>query len=233
MNTRTLHSLSYVVFFLGVVIGFAFAVVTLWNKLEAISYYFTGAKYDPFPGLRCPVMIAPTEEARVTAAFRNPTDQEDTFFYRAEISGPVSMRQVEGQIAVPPHQTKKLQITVDANDIDLEFFIFVKMNLLPHAGDPFREAVCGMLVVNLLGLTGTQIVVAALSLSLLGMILGFVLWQKTSTGANETMQRMMPVLGLLVLLAMFTGLMGWWLPGVALAAITILLAIIIVRFAIA
>jgi hypothetical protein len=233
MNTKSLHTLSYVVFFLGVLLGFAVALVTIWNRLEAISYFFTGARYDPFDGLRCPVMIAPTEEGVVTAAFRNPTDREDTFFYRAEISGPVSMRRLEGQTAVPPHQTEKLEFAVDARDVDLKFFIFVKLNLLPHAGNPFREAVCGIMVVNFLGLAGTQILATALSLSLLGMILGFFLWQKTSTRADETMPRIMLALGLLVLLAMFAGFMGWWLPGMALAAITILMMIVLVRFAIA
>jgi hypothetical protein len=232
MNTRTLHTLSYVVFFLGVLVGFAVAVIMIWNRLEAISYFFTGARYDPFEGLRCPVMIAPTEEGRVTAAFRNPSDREDTFFYRAEISGLPSTRRLEGQITVPPRQTKRLEFTVDAEDVDLKFFIFVKLNLLPHAGNPFREAVCGMMVIHLLGLSGTQIVAAALSLSILGMILGFALWQKTKTRADESMPRIMAALSLLVLLALFAGFMGWWLPGMALAAITILMAIVLVRFAI-
>ena len=233
MNTRSLHTLSYVVFFLGVLLGFAIAVVTIWNRLEAISYFFTGAKYDPFDGLRCPVMIAPTEQGTVTADFHNATDREDTFFYRAEISGLPSTRRVEGQITVPPGQTEKLKLTVDADDVDLKFFIFVRLNLLPHSGNPFRDAVCGIMVVDLLGLTGMQIFVAALSLSILGLVVGFVLWQKTRTRDDENLPRIMLALGLLVLLAMFTGFMGWWLPGMALAAITILLVLVLARVAIA
>jgi hypothetical protein len=89
------------------------------------------------------------------------------------------------------------------------------------------------MVVNILGLTGTHIFIAALSFSLLGILIGFGIWQKTSTHADQNMQRIMQALGLLVLLTMFAGLMGWWLPGMALAVIAMLIMIIFVGHAIA
>lgn len=234
MNTRPLRTLSYVVFFLGVVIGLALSVITIWNRLEATNYYFRGAKHDPFNGLRCPVMVAPTEKGIVTVVFNNPTNEEDNFFYRAEISGKAfSTRQVEDKIALPPHQSKSIRLTVDANDIDLLFFILVKITILPNSVHSAQEAVCGIMVVNILGLTGTPIFIAALSLSLLGIVIGFGIWQKTSTHADQNMQRIMQALGLLVLLTMFAGLMGWWLPGMALAVIAMLIMIIFVGLAIA
>jgi hypothetical protein len=42
----------------------------------------------------------------------------------------------------------------------------------------------------------------------------------------------MQALGFVVLLAMFAGAMGWWMVGLALAVITILLLVISLRFAI-
>src|SRR5688572_29086256 len=143
MNTKRLRILSGTVFFLGVIIGFALAVITIWNRLEAVRYFFTGATHERFNGLRCPVMIATNEKGIVTAVFNNAKDQEDNFFYRAEISGDISTRQVEGQTAVPPHQRKSIQLTVDANDVDLLYFIFVKMTILPNALHRSQEAVCG------------------------------------------------------------------------------------------
>src|SRR6185295_13678294 len=137
MNKRPLRFWSRTVFFLGVSIGFALSGIAVWNHLEATSYFFTGVKYAPFNGLRCPVMIAPTEKSMVTAVFNNPTNEEDNFFYRAEISGRAfSRRRVEDQIAVAPHQTKTIQLAVDANDVDLMFFIFVKISILPNSVHP-------------------------------------------------------------------------------------------------
>ena len=233
MKTRLLLILSSAIFFLGVIIGLALAVITIWTRIEATRYYFTGAKYDPFTGLRCPVMIAPTEKGIVTAVFNNPTNEEDNFFYRAQISGKAfSTRQVEDQIAVPPHQTKTIRLAVDANDVDLMFFIFVKMSILPNALHRSQEAVCGMMVVNILGLTGAQIATAALALGFLGMAIGLGVWQQTNTDANRNILRVMQALGFVVLLTMFAASMGWWIAGMALSAITILLLVISLRYAI-
>lgn len=234
MNTRTLRILGRAAFFLGVIIGFVLSIIAIWNNLESTSYYFRGVKFLPFPGLRCPIMIAPTEKGIVTAVFNNPADREDNFFYRAEISGKgSSTRQVEGQIAVPPGETKSIQLTVDVNDVDLMFFILVKMSILPNAIHKSQEAVCGIMLLNILGLTGVQISTIALFLSFSGMALGLGLWQQTNTKSDPDVPRVVQVLGFVVILVMFAASMGWWTPAIVLSVLTILLMVISLRFAIA
>jgi hypothetical protein len=233
MNKRRLSLLRRAFFFLGVISGFALAIITIWNRLEAMNYYFTGVKYAPFPGLRCPILIAPTETGIVTAVFNNPTDREDNFFYKVEVSGKPFTRQVKNQIAMPPHQTKSIQLTVDANDVDLLFFILVKMNILPNAFHPSQEAVCGMMVVNVLGLTGAQISTFALSLSFLGIAVGLGVWQPTNSNLDRSAKRAMQTLGFVVLFEVVAGVLGWWVISVVLAVTTILLLVISLRFAFA
>jgi hypothetical protein len=233
MKTRGLDILRRAFFFLGVIIGFALTIITIWNRLEAMNYYFTGVKYTPFHGLKCPVIIAPTEKGVVAAVFNNPTDREDNFFYRVEISGRPFTRQVENQIAVPPHQTKSIQLTVDADDVDLLFFVLVKMTILPNAFHPAQEAVCGMMVANVMGLTGAQISTLALSLSFFGIAVGLGVWQPTTTRPDRNAKRAMQTLGFVVLLAVIAGVMGWWVLAIALSVTTILLVVISLRFAIA
>src|SRR5690349_8750927 len=116
MNRPIPRNLSRAIFFLGVILGFALAVILLWSRMEATHYFFSGAQYDPFDGLHCPLMMAPTEKGVVTATFDNTSDREVNFRYRAEISGAVSTRHLEGQTAVPPHQTKRVELPIDAND---------------------------------------------------------------------------------------------------------------------
>lgn len=231
MNTTAVRILSIVVFFLGASLGFVLAVVLIWSRLEAVNYFFSGIKYEPFRGLYCPILIASAEKGIVTAVFDNPTDREDIFFYRAEISGDVFSRQVEDQIAVPPQQTRSIHLNVDRNDVDLRFFIFVKINTLASATRPSREAVCGMIVANILGLTGKQASIIALFLSFLSMAIGLGIWKRISTSADQNMNRVMQILGLLVLLTMLAGSMGWWLIGSVMAVITVLLMVIFLRFA--
>ena len=233
MNTKSLRFLSRAIFFLGVVIGLTLSGIAIWNNLESTSYFFTGGKYAPFNGLRCPVMIAPNEKGIITAVFNNPTNEEDNFFYRAEISGKAfSRRQLEDQVAVSPHQTKTIRVAVDANDVDLMLFIFVKISILPNSVHPSQEAVCGVMIVNLLGLTGAQISTAALFLSFLGIAIGLGLWQQTSTKEDRDIRRVVQTLGFVVLLTMFAASMGWWLAAIVLLVVTILLMVIFLRFAI-
>jgi hypothetical protein len=234
MKTNSLRILSRVLFFLGVAMGLALAVVAIWNNLESTHYYFRGVKHAPFPGLQCPLMIAPTEKGRVTAVFHNPNAEEDNFLYRAEISGKSSMtRQVEGEIAVPPHGSKSIRLTVDANDVDLLFFILVKLTILPNAIHPSQEAICGMLVIDVLGLTGTQITIIALLLSLFGIAIGWGLWQRTGGKARRDMPRVVQALGIVVISTMSTAYMGWWVLAIALSVIAFLLILISLRFAVA
>ena len=234
MNTRALRILSSSIFFLGVVAGIALSGIAIWNNLESTSYFFAGVKHAPFNSLQCPLMIAPTEKGIITAVFSNPTNEEDNFYYRAEISGKgFSRRPVEDQIAVSPHQTRTIQLAVDANDVDLMFFIFVKITILPNSVHPSQEAVCGIMVVNLLGLTGAQISTAAVFLSFLGIAIGLGLWQQTSTKADRDIRRIVQTLGFVVLLTMVAAAMSWWIAAIALLVVTILLMVISLRLAIA
>jgi hypothetical protein len=137
---------------------------------------------------------------------------------------------MEDQITIPAHQTKSIQLSVDQHDVDLLFFIFVKMDILPNAVRSSQEAVCGILSVNILGIPGVPLATIAISLSFLGTAIGWALWQKTSTKLDGKAQRVLQTLGLVVLLAMFVGAMSWWLAGVALCAIALLLLVISLRF---
>jgi len=234
MSQSSRRILSYAAFFFGITIGFVLSVIAIWNNLEATSYYFRGVKFPPFPGLRCPLMIAPTETGTVSAVFDNRTDKEDNFSYRAEISRKgVSTRQVEGQIAVPPGEERSVQLSIDANDVDLLFFILVKMSVLPTALHKSQEAVCGTMLVNILGLTGTQISTIAVILSFLGMAIGLGIWHQTDNKSDSEVPRVVQALGFVVILTLFATAMGWWAPAIVLCVITILLTIISLRFAIA
>lgn len=234
MNKRTFLILGRAFFILGVILGFVLSVIAIWNELEAANYYFTGVKYAPFKGLRCPLILAPTEKGLVTAVFDNPTNEEDHFLYRAEISGKAfSKRSIEAQISVPPHQQKNIRFSVDANDIDLLFFILVKITILPNSAHPSQEATCGTLVASLLGLKGSQVFLAALFLSVSGIVVGLGSWRPTSPKAKRDRQGVVQTLGVVVLLTLAAAYMGWWAVAIALTAIIILLVVISMRLAFA
>jgi len=231
MNIKTLRILGYILFFVGVIFSFALAVVSTWNRVEATNYYFSGATYPLFKGLHCPVMITRSEQGSVTAVFDNPVDQVDNVFYRVEISNIAAPRRIADQIAVPPHGRERLQWGISAADIDLRFFVFVKITTQPNALRPTREATCGIAVLNIPGVTGNQIFMIAMALSLLGIGMGLGLLQRANLNAEPSTRYGLLVLGVVVLLALMSGLIGWWLAGIALEIITILLLVIFARVA--
>jgi hypothetical protein len=233
MYTRPFSILSRAFFFLGVTLGLILALLAIWNHVESTSYFFRGSTYAPFNGLRCPAVIGPTDKGIVTSVFHNPKDKEDVFYYRAQISGQSSsMRTIEDKIAVPPHQTRSVQWTVDANDVDLQFFILVKITVLPNALHTAQEATCGIMFADLLGLTGVQISTAALILSLSGIAVGLVSWRQTGAKKMRDIRPLLQALGAMVLLMLLATWMSWWALAIALSIITVLLMVIAVRFAV-
>jgi hypothetical protein len=232
MNASPFRIWSRALFFLGVVIGLILSVIAIWNNFESTSYYFTGAKHDPFKGLRCPIMIAPSEKGIVTAVFNNSTNEEDNFYYRAEISGRAfSTRKIENHITVPPHQAKSVRLTVDARDIDLLFFILIKITILPNSVRSTQESTCGIMVTNILGLTGPQTSTAAVFLSFTAIAAGLGLWPQTSEKAERGSRYIVPTLGFVVLFTLLVASMGWYAISIVLTIVIILLMLISMRFA--
>jgi hypothetical protein len=64
----------------------------------------------------------------------------------------------------------------------------------------------------------------------LGIAVGLGVWQPTTTNLDRNAKRAMQTLGFVVLLAVVAGMMGWWVPAIALSVTTILLVVISLRF---
>ncbi len=218
---------SSIIFFAGIALGLALAILTVWSNYEAVRYFFTGAPYGPFSGMDCPVFVTRSETATISASIFNANDQIAKPFYKVEVSGPLG-RSFKEQISIPPHQTQKVEWTVNADDIDLGSFIFSKVTVLAFIKTPTREATCGIFVVNLNGLTGKEVLGTSLVLSLLAITIGLGMWESRMDTATKGFMQPQRVLAFVVLLAMLSGLMGWWTAGILfIVPAALLLAIIL------
>jgi hypothetical protein len=220
--------ISSIVFFLGIAVGLSLAVASLWADYEAVRYFFTGAHFDAFPGMKCPVLATHSETVTISASIENPADRAAQPFYRVDVSGPVG-RMFRDQIAIPPHQTHRVEWTVNTDDVDLRYFIMTKITLFPFASAPTREATCGIFVLKLDGLTGKQVLIISLAVSLVAIIVGLRAWERQMGVVNKGLsqpQYVKRTLGLVVLFAMFSSLTGWWLAGIVLCVLAILLLVI-------
>jgi hypothetical protein len=234
MQTKSKRLIGGVIFFFGIFIGLALALVVIWGQYEASSYFFEGTSYASFNGLHCPALMTRSETGVIKAVFDNLSNQDDEPYYQMEIGG-ITPRNFEGHLSLPPHTSKSVQWTVDAGDINFGFFIFAKLDTLPDGIVPTREATCGVIILNISGLTGDQIFWLMLIISLIGIPAGFVLWRTTNnlrTGRALELQRAMLALGILVLLSMVAGFIGWWFIGIIFCAITFLLMAVMLGLAV-
>jgi hypothetical protein len=223
----------------GILVGLSIALASAWADFEGLSYFATGAGYAPFGGLRCPVLITNLESGVARARFDNPTTEVMEPFYEVDVSGPVTSRRSEGRIVVPARSSRGVAWAIDARDVDLSPFVFVKMDVLPFAGFPTREDTCGILVANLPGMGGEQILSVLLVVSLLGMAGGLVLptlgltpqqAARYDAEAGTERRRTAQALALATSAALLAGLEGWWLFAVALSAVSVLLLVIALRY---
>lgn len=217
--------ISSIIFFVGIALGLALAIVTIWPDYEAVRYFFTGAVYGQFSGLTCPALVTRSETATISASIENPWDQVAKPVYKVEISGPLG-RLLREQISIPPHQTQTVEWTVNEDDIDLGSFIFTKITVLSFVTTPTREATCGIFVINLNGLSGKQVLGISLTISLLAIVIGLGIWESQMEAATKGFmqpQRVRRALALAVLLGMLSGLMGWWIAGIVLIVLAVLL----------
>jgi hypothetical protein len=233
MRTISKQALGTIIFLAGLLVGLALAGAAIWGDFEGMSYFYTGAGYPAFNGLRCPVLMTRGEAARVTAKFDNPSDEEIQPYYQVQVSGLAAVRSFENQVAVAPHASKTVEWTVDSNDVDLGRFIMIDMQVLHVAGVSTRESTCGIMVLGFPGLSGSQVLGAALAISLVGLALGLALREgrvEAIPGRDMTARNGMRAAGVAVSLAMLAGLMGSLLIGILFCAVTVLLLVILLRY---
>ncbi len=232
MKINSLRIFGSILYFLGIISGFSIAILGTWNEVESANYFFRGTTYEHFNGLRCPLLMRRSDIGVMTVIFDNPTDSDDDFYYKMEISGFLAPRQIEGHISVPAHQKSSIRLPVNKDDIDLQFFVFAKIVISPNSTRPTRGADCGIMVLKDSRFTGGQLLAGFLALSLLGIIPGFILWKQANSNVRPDVQRVMQALGIVVLLAMLGGLIGWWFAGLFFIVLALLLILALARLGI-
>ncbi len=218
----------------GVAIALALTGLMAWAAFEGLSYFSSGAGYEAYGGLHCPILISSAETGVVQAAFDNPTDQVQEPYYQVEISAKAESRKLENQISVPAHSSRVASWTVSADDIDLEPFIFVKMDVLPMDTYATREATCGILVAGLGGLKGSIALAIAMAIGLGIMLAGLVLPAlglnpseavQFDVEAGTNRRRTAQALGVASTAGVLAAVMGWWLIALLLLAVSLLLGL--------
>jgi hypothetical protein len=220
--------LGVLIFSIGVLLGMALFGGAVWGDLEGSLFDMSLRGEATLRSLRCPVIMTTAEFGAVTATFSNPLERQIEYRILTRISqGHVTlMREIESKLPLDPGEKQKLEWTVTKDDAAYGHLILVGMRLGAKYPLPARHGTCGILVLNLPNLTGNQVFIFTLVISLLSMAVGIGLWAAGNRPLSELGQdvtRAMIALAVCVLAGMIIGFLGWWLIGVLIFAVTLLL----------
>ncbi|MEZ0396859.1 MAG: hypothetical protein ABWK53_10590 [Anaerolineales bacterium] len=218
--------LAVLLFSLSALGGAALFITANWADVESILYGFPRYGNKSTFAMHCPLVITTAETGQVTFTFENDSDVLLRPTVRFQVSNPGPFRLISERLELQPGESRQLQVEVYPNDAVLNRYIFVKM--YTFATYPVRqvEQTCGILLLDLPGLTGGQVVAVGVAVALLGMPLGLGLWMlfnRPLAGRSLDAARAMGVLTVSIWLGLLAVFLAWWLLGLVLTAVTILL----------
>jgi len=230
---KKVRLVSLVLYVVGTLLGLALAGTSAWADFEAQFYGFNSITRKTLSTLKCPIFLTPRDSGLITASFTNSLERDVTPTIRFDLSGPYLIHSERTRPTIAAGETKKFTWKVTSDNIDLRYFITLKVTFYPVSILPAREASCGMIWLDLPFIHGDQIAIGMLVLSLLGMGAGVSLWlvyNRPLQGRLLDLTRAMVFLELLVLGSMLSGLAGWWALGGILLVLVVLMSVVMSYF---
>lgn len=232
-SDNSLRSLSIILYLVGLLLVLAVAIIAIWPDLEASLFDRGLSSEETLRTLNCPLVISPNEETAITATFHNRLERNIRFLVRARISlgGVLRIREAEGVVALAPGESEELRWPIEAGDAAFGRLILARV-YVPRGGAelPSRQAACGVLVMGVPLLTGTQFVALLAIAGIVSLAAGIYLWLRTgqgSVGKKRTGGRTFGLLAFLIVGAMVAGLLGSWMAGGFLLVLSVLLLVVI------
>jgi hypothetical protein len=213
-------------FLFGILAGLLLATVITWANFEAVFYGFDRLSNEQLGTLRCPLLMTTNDTRTVSAEFSNPGDKPAQFIARTDISTVGPLQRTDELLSFAPGERKKLTWTVNADNLDLEYFIFVKTYQYPSSAGGTREATCGIFVLPLSFVSGDTVFVVTFAASLLGILGGLFLWERSASRLSKReidTHHAMTALAIVLLAGMLLSFQGNWLGGIIALAVSILL----------
>ena len=226
---------AILLFIAGILTTTTLSVLLTWASLEADFYgfqrYSSGERLD---GLSCPRLMTPRETGSIVLDSNNPSEKVITPIIRIDTNTALAPDTYQEQLTLQPGETQRVQQPVSASNIDLGYFIFAKAYRYPAYPLPSAESACGIMILDMPFLNGSQIFTLWLVLSLLITPLGLWRWEASiapDAPRRDALQNASRAMALVTLTGLLVSVMGLWLAGMLLLAISVLLAAAILRFA--
>ena len=201
-----------------------------WANLEASFYFGFNGGAETKLRLICPHIMTSQDNGSVTAIVTNKVEKTISPIFQADISGPV-LRTIRTQPSIEPGKTQQIKWEIGVDDVDYSHLIMAQVYQFSSYKTSTATATCGTLFLNLPGLTGLQVYILALVLSLLGIAVGFVLWLFSNRPfQGRSLQQLwgMIFFASIVLMGILFGSLGQWILGLFALVISVLLFVALI-----
>jgi len=214
----------FIVYSLGVLLGFTLSFLAAWADLESTVYGFIQQAPNTFSGLECPIFITRGETETINIAFTNTLNKKLHASVRTELSTPVTLDAKIDYVDLEPGQTLHLERTIDSNNIDLGQFIFAKAMVYSIFPLENRETTCGVFVLPF-GTSGAMTLYLVTTLSILSM--GGSLYLMWKNDILKAQGNALLALAGFTLLAILFSFLGRWLWSIIMIIGVILVSMIV------
>jgi hypothetical protein len=229
MKNKLLKITGIVIFCLSFLIGAVFNGLAFWSDLEGMSFwgYPESNSFDSnietdarLKNLVCPVLLTSAESATVRVKVSNPQDFPINPSIQASISKPGepdNLMRDKQTLALAPGETREIKWQVGKENILFNRIIFVRVFLYQSANyPPSATAHCGIMVRDLGNIQSAQLSILAISISLIGMLIGGFTWWWAAREKAKNLNRTVGMFSWLILLtaiSIITNLLGWMLAA--------------------
>ena len=236
MNKKSARIFGIILLLLGIFLFVFIGGISIWGDIEALFFDAALAQAKNLDHLRCPAVITPNEISKVTARITNIDQKPVTIEVRAHVTdGFVTlMNEYITDVPLEPGESKTVDVPIAPENAAYGRLVLVRVHQMKELTNPYQNAACGVVLVNVPFLTGTQFVIVVMSLGVLLTAGGLSLWAFNSRPI--ILQRRRTFVSLLIFTAIaialaVIALIGTWLLGIILAVVWVLMgASLIVQF---
>lgn len=222
--------ISIILISVGIFFFILIGGLSIWSDLEASLFNSAMRSSEPLSTLACPSIISSEEIGVVSASFTNTSDRLITPKIQTFVSDGfvILMQEKIDRLEIEPGETESVKVEVTSENAVYNQIILVRMHQFSYGPLPYRNASCGIYVIPIPFLTGSQFIMVSLILGVLLSGVGLLLWGISSRPIVWDKLTRFHELIALILLAIFislTGLSSIWLLGVLLFVLWFLLGI--------
>jgi len=230
MKRQTQQHIGIFLIILGVLCFILIGVLSIWADLEASLFNSARRSQESLTSLKCPSIISSGESGIISASFMNPSERTikpkiQTFVSDGYV---ILMQEQVNTLTIEPRETKVVEVEVSPENAVYNRIILVRMHQFAYRPLPYRNASCGIYVIDLPFLTGRQFIILSFGSGVLLSGLGILLWGLSSRPIvwdRMTKLKQLLVFILLAILISIIGLLSLWLLGLLLFVFWLLFAI--------